>query len=76
MFPGVPLMIFEVDRPSLEMMRRRRSGMAIPYFLHHDLSHQKPMARSHWPPLLKKAGFEHIEERNLEFARSVIFTVR
>ena len=74
-FPGVPLMIFEVDRLTLEEMRRRRPGMAIPYLLQHDLSHQKPIAKEGWRPIFERAGFQSIEQRNLKFARLVIFTV-
>ena len=75
LFPNVPLIVFEVDRPSPSLMRKRHDGMSIPYFLHHDLSHQKPVARHEWHPLFEAAGFAHIEERNLSYARSVIFSV-
>jgi SAM-dependent methyltransferase len=75
MFPRVPLIIFEVDRQTPEQMRERAPSMAISYFLQHDLSHQKPVPRHVWPPLLRAAGFERIEERNLGFARTVIFIV-
>ena len=74
-FPGVPLIAFEADRPSVEAMRRR-PGMAIPYFLQHDLSHQRAVSREAWRPILEKAGFSGIEERNLGFARSTIFVLR
>ncbi len=74
LFPGVPLMVFEVDRPSLDDMRRR-PGMAIPYYLQHDLSHQQPLAAGEWGPILEEAGFRRIDERRLGYARSVVFTV-
>ncbi len=74
-FPSVPLLVFEVDRPTPEEMRRR-PGMAIPYYLQHDLSHQKPIARREWLPMFQAAGFQSIQERHLAFARSVIFTLR
>jgi cyclopropane fatty-acyl-phospholipid synthase-like methyltransferase len=74
LFPGVPLMVFEVDRPSADEMRRR-PGMAIPYFLQHDLSRQRPIPKEKWPPIFEAAGFTRIEVRDLSFARSVIFTL-
>jgi SAM-dependent methyltransferase len=74
-FPGVPLLVFEVDRPTVAEMRRR-PGMAIPYYLQHDLSHQKPIAREEWRPIFEAAGFESIGERHLAFARSVVFTLQ
>ena len=74
-FPGVPLLVFEVDRPTPDEMRRR-PGMAIPYYLQHDLSHQKPIAKEEWRPIFEAAGFESIHQRHLAFARSVIFTLQ
>ena len=74
-FPGVPLLVFEVDRPSPDEMRRR-PGMAIPYYLQHDLSHQKPIAKEAWGAIFESAGFAKVEQRNLAFARSVIFTLQ
>ena len=38
-FPGVPLIAFEIDRATPELMRRRQ-GMSIQYNLQHTLSHQ------------------------------------
>jgi len=75
LFPGVPLTIFEVDRATPDA-RRRRPGMLIQYILQHDLSHQKLVSSSEWLSLFKEAGFTAIEERNLSFARTVIFTVQ
>jgi len=43
-YPGVPLVVFEVVRPSAEEMRKR-PGMAIQYVLQHDLTHQKLVGR-------------------------------
>ncbi len=75
LFPGVPLMVFEVDRPTPEEMRKR-PGMAVPYLVQHDLSHQQLVTRDEWKRLFAEAGFQHVDERNLAFARSVIFTIR
>ena len=75
LFPGVPMTIFEVDRATPEEMRRR-PGMSIQYNLQHDLTHQKLVGRSEWNALFREAGFTTIEERNLRFARTLIFTVQ
>ena len=74
LFPKNPLMVFEVDRPTPEQMRKR-PGMAIPYFLQHDLSHQKPIAKDDWLPIFAAAGFTVKERRDMDFARSVCFTI-
>ena len=74
-FPGVPLVVFEVMRPTPEALRKR-PGMGVVYFLHHDLTHQKPVGREEWRAVFKEAGFSSIEEIDLWFARTVIFTVR
>lgn len=74
LFPGVPLMIFELDRPTPEQMRKR-PGMAVPYFLHHDLSQQRPAAKPVWLDVVKRAGFTKVDVRELKFARSIILTV-
>lgn len=74
LFPGVPLLVFEVDRPTAEEMRKR-PGMAIPYLLQHDLSHQKLLPRDDWKRLFHAAGFSRVQVRSLRFARSVIFTL-
>jgi SAM-dependent methyltransferase len=75
LFPKVPLMVFEVDRPTPHQMRRR-GGMSIPYYLQHDLSQQRPIAKDEWRPIFEAAGFAGISERNLAFAHSVIFTLQ
>lgn len=73
-FPGVPLIVFEVLRPSVEDMRRR-PGMAIHYALQHDLSHQKLVSGDEWKRLFQKAGFARIEARELSFLRTAIYTL-
>lgn len=74
-FPGVPLIVFEVMRPTPEAMRRR-PGMAIHYFLHHDLSHQKPVDRAEWLEMFREAGFTSIDEQHYGLVRTTIFTLR
>lgn len=74
-FPDVPLMVFEVIRPTPDDMRKR-PGMAVEYLLQHDLSHQKLVTREEWRELFRAAGFTSIEERYLGFARTSIFTLR
>ena len=73
-FPGVPLIVFEVIKASPEELRKR-PGMGVQYFLQHDLSHQKLVDRGEWKLLFEKAGFSLIEERYLRFARTAIFTI-
>ena len=73
-FPGVPLIVFEVLRPSPEEMRRK-PGMAIHYALQHDLSHQKLVSGEEWKQLFRDAGFENFEERELKFVRTGIYTL-
>jgi ubiquinone/menaquinone biosynthesis C-methylase UbiE len=75
LFPGVPLIVFEVIRPTPEEMRRK-PGMAVQYILQHDLTHQKLVSRKEWRELFKAAGFSSVEERYLRFARTSIFTLR
>lgn len=75
LFPGVPLIVFEAIRPTPEEMRQH-PGMAIQYFLQHDLSNQKPVGRGQWKEIFAKAGWKSVEERYLNFARTSIFTLR
>lgn len=64
----------EVIRPTPEEMRKR-AGMAIQYFLQHDLANQKPVSREEWKELFKTAGCSSISERYLGFARTGIYTL-
>jgi SAM-dependent methyltransferase len=73
-FPGVPLVVFEVVRPTPEELRKR-PGMAVQYVMQHDLTHQKLVGRDEWKDLFRKAGFERVEERHLAFSRTAMFTV-
>ena len=75
LFPGVPLIVFEAIRPTLEE-RRKRPGMAVQYVLQHDLSHQKLVSREEWRKLFEEAGFSTIEERYLGFARTAVYILR
>ena len=74
-FTGVPLLVFEVIRPTPEEMRQR-PGMAIQYVLQHDISHQKLVGSQEWHDIFRTAGFSSIEERQLKFVRTAIFTLR
>lgn len=75
LFPDAPLIVFETTRPAPEEMRKR-PGMAIQYFLQHDLTHQKPVGREEWRALFRAAGFRFIEEKHLGFARTAMFWLR
>jgi hypothetical protein len=54
---------------------RQRRGIAIYYYLYHDLSHQKPASREKWKELFRASGFKSIEERHMDFARTAIYTL-
>jgi hypothetical protein len=71
-FPGVPLIAFEAVRPTQEEMREKQ-GIAIYYYLYHELTQQKPVSRERWKELFQAAGFTQIEERYLDFSRSAIY---
>ena len=75
LFPNVPLIIFEVVRPSLGQMRKR-PGMTVQYMLHHDITHQKLVTIQEWEGLFKQSGFKSINTRYLGFVKSVIFTLK
>ncbi|HZT32049.1 MAG TPA: class I SAM-dependent methyltransferase [Bryobacteraceae bacterium] len=72
LFPGRPLIAFEAVRPPAEELRRN-PGIAIYYFLYHDLTQQKPVDAATWTQLFRAAGFASIEERHLDFARAAIY---
>lgn len=74
-FPGVPLMAFEIDRATPELMRRR-PGMSIQYNLQHTLSHQTLVDRAAWRAIFTDAGLRIVDERNIRFARTLVFTVQ
>ncbi len=73
--PGVPLHVIETIRPEPEDLRRR-PGMAIEYYLLHDLSLQKPIGRDAWRKAFSDAGYESLDENYVAFARSAVYTAR
>ena len=75
LFPGAPLIAFEAVRPPAEELRRH-PGISVYYFLYHDLTQQKPVDADKWKQLFRAAGFESIEERNLEFAKAAIYILK
>ncbi len=75
LFPGVPLVVFEVILPTLEQVRKK-PGMAAQYRLQHTLTHQRLVDREVWRDLFDRAGFRGIEEQHLRFARATMFTLR
>jgi SAM-dependent methyltransferase len=74
-FPNAPLIVFEAIRPTADEMRER-PGIAIYYYLYHDLSHQKPTSRDKWKEYFRAAGFTKIEERYMNFARTAIYVLQ
>ena len=75
LFPNAPLIAFEALRPSAEELRKH-PGISVYYFLYHDLTQQKPVDTETWKRLFRQAGFRSIEERQLDFAKAVIYTLR
>ncbi|HUD99800.1 MAG TPA: class I SAM-dependent methyltransferase [Bryobacteraceae bacterium] len=75
LFPCAPLIAFEAQRPSLAELRRH-PGISVYYFLYHDLTQQKPVDSATWKELFRKAGFASIEERQLDFAKAVIYILK
>ena len=75
LFPNAPLIAFEAVRPPSEELRRH-PGISVYYFLYHDLTQQKPVDADTWKALFRKAGFESIEERLLDFAKAAIYILK
>jgi cyclopropane fatty-acyl-phospholipid synthase-like methyltransferase len=75
LYPGVPLIIFEVIRPTLDQMRAR-PGMIVQYTLFHDLTNQVLVSAGEWRRLFQQAGFTSIEEMHLQFVHTSVFTLR
>ncbi len=75
LFPGVPLIVFEVILPSLEEVRKR-PGMGAQYRVQHDLTHQRLVGHEVWQNIFDQAGFHGIEQGHLRFARATTFTLR
>ncbi len=72
--PGVPLVICEVMRHSPEELREKPGGVAE-IQLWHELSDQRLLGRDEWKALFRQAGFRHVVEDYVGFARTAIFTV-
>ncbi len=75
LFPGTPLIVCEAVRPPAEEMRKH-PGISVYYFLYHDLTQQKPVDAGAWKVLFRAAGFQSIEERQLDFAKAAIYILK
>lgn len=75
LLPGVPLIVFEVHRPTPDEMRKR-PGMVVHYTMIHDLTHQSLVSRDRWMEIFHKAGATSVDEMYLEFAKTSVFTLR
>jgi len=75
LFPNTPLIAFEAVRPPAEDLRKH-PGISVYYFLYHDLTQQKPVDAETWKSLFRRAGFESIEERLLDFAKAAIYILK
>lgn len=75
LFPDTPLIAFEAVRPPAEDLRKH-PGISVYYFLYHDLTQQKPVDAANWKRLFHAAGFQSIEERQLDFAKAAIYILK
>jgi cyclopropane fatty-acyl-phospholipid synthase-like methyltransferase len=75
LFPTAPLIAFEAVRPPAEELRKH-PGISVYYFLYHDLTQQKPVDAQKWKELFRAAGFQSIEERQLDFAKAAIYILK
>lgn len=75
LFPQIPLLLFEIIRPTDEAMRRR-PGMMVQYLVQHELSHQKLVGRDDLYGIFHEAGFADIDEWYIDAVRTSIFTLR
>jgi cyclopropane fatty-acyl-phospholipid synthase-like methyltransferase len=75
LFPNAPLIAFEAVRPPAEELRKH-PGISVYYFLYHDLTQQKPVDAQKWKELFRAAGFQSIEERQLDFAKAAIYILK
>lgn len=71
-FPGIPLVLCEMIRHTPEELRQKPGGVAE-IQLFHSLSNQPLLTRDEWRDLFRKAGFAHVQEEYLSFARTAIF---
>ena len=75
LFPNAPLIAVEAVRPPVEDLRKH-PGISVYYFLYHDLTQQKPVDADTWKQLFRRAGFESVEERQLDFAKAAIYILK
>lgn len=74
LFPSVPMVVFEVDFPLVEELRRR-PGMMVQYMVQHDLSNQHLASQLEWRALFQAAGFRIVEEFQISAMRVSTFTL-
>jgi ubiquinone/menaquinone biosynthesis C-methylase UbiE len=74
LFPGVPLIVFEVDLPTMDDMRKR-PGMIVQYMVQHDLTNQKLAGRMEWQELFHRAGFKISNKVQLSAGRVSVFVL-
>lgn len=74
-FPGVTFVVCEVPKYSPEELRGGPQGV-VWYQLFHALSGQSLATRNEWMALWHDAGFRQIEEKYLDFARTVFYLLR
>jgi SAM-dependent methyltransferase len=74
LLPDVPLIVFEVDLPAVDEMRKR-PGMIVQYMVQHDLTNQKLAGRMEWQELFHRTGFKIINEVQLSTGRVSVFVL-
>jgi hypothetical protein len=74
-FPGVAFLVCEIPRYSPEELRRNPGGV-VEYQLFHRLTGQHLSTLDEWRQLWRDAGFTSVEERYLDFARTVFYLLR
>lgn len=72
LFPNVPVIIFEVNRPTPEEIRKR-PGMSAQYIVQHVLSNQRLESSALWKKIFQEAGFYKIEEQHLNLTKTSLF---
>lgn len=71
-FQDTPLIICELMREPPEKIRKNPS-FALEHYLFHDLSNQRQISRDEWKEILRKAGFNYIEEEYVDLAKVGIY---
>jgi NAD(P)-dependent dehydrogenase (short-subunit alcohol dehydrogenase family)/SAM-dependent methyltransferase len=72
--PKATFIVCEVPKYDPEELRGGAGGI-LEYQLFHALTHQRLATRQEWMDLWREAGFGHVEEQYLGFARTVFYVL-